>query len=84
MALIGLMQQNAIFKFVVSSIEDWDEIVEFYLPHINREQIWLMPAADNRQELERVSEWLVELCKVEVLHFSTRLQIMIWNKTTGV
>ena len=83
-ALRSLSQLNTMFKFVVSDIEDWDEIVSDYLPHINRSQIWLMPAADNRQKLERVSEWLVELCKAEVLHFSTRLQIAIWNKTTGV
>lgn len=78
--------QNSIFKFVISSKDDWHEVVEDYiLPiGISTEKIYLMPAADNRQLLIDNSLLVAELCKNEGVRYSPRHQVMIWDKTTGV
>ncbi len=43
-----------------------------------------MPPADNKEELDKMSKVVVGICKEEAVNFSTRLQIILWNKTTGV
>lgn len=78
-------QPWAMFKFVISSATDLLEIENDYLPLIdNRSKIWLMPAADNRQELDRLSEYVVNACKRQGYNYSHRLHISIWDKKTGV
>jgi len=77
--------QNAIFKFVVSREEDWEEIEQDYLPHIlDREQVWLMPAGENRELLEQNKQKTVALALAQHVNFCDRLHIEIWNQKTGV
>lgn len=79
-----LNKQNTIFKFVVNSDKEWKEIERDYLPIIDREKIYLMPAGENQELLNENKQRVVELAKEKYLNFTTRLHIEIWNKKTGV
>lgn len=74
------------YKFVVSRQSDYSEIYEDFLQSglIAREQIVLMPGADNREDLLRMNALVADICIAEQLRMSTRLHIEIWNKKTGV
>tara|TARA_R110000744_G_scaffold106225_1_gene202444 strand:+ start:5248 stop:5976 length:729 start_codon:yes stop_codon:yes gene_type:complete len=74
-------KQKAIFKFVISNYKDWEEVKEYGLPN---EMIRLMPAASDIDELNKSSKLVSEICINETIKFSSRLQIILWNKTTGV
>lgn len=77
---------ETIFKFVISRESDYDEVIEDWIVgnNIPRHKIWLMPAADNREELVRVSEFVAVICMDNNMKFSSRLHINIWNQKTGV
>ncbi len=77
---------TTIFKFVISKKEDWLEIYnDFIFPKlVSREKIWLMPAADNKDDLDTVSKMVADLCIRQNVNFSNRLHIQLWNQTTGV
>ena len=74
-------KQNAIFKFVISNHKDWEEVKEYNLPN---EMLRLMPSASNMEELTENSKLVSEICIKETIKFSSRLQIVLWNQTTGV
>ncbi len=77
---------NTIWKFVVSSVQDWMEIEDDFLGAlpIRPQDIWLMPAASDREELITNSVLCAELAKENGCNYSTRLQVEIWNQTVGV
>ena len=79
-----LNKYNTIFKFVVNGEKEWNEIQTFYLPIIQREKIYLMPAGENQELLKETKQRVAELAKKNYLNFTTRLHIEIWNKKTGV
>lgn len=83
---LARLKEKAIFKFVVSSKEDWEEIKQTYVSNscIKRSQIWLMPAVDNIKDFPAVSQVVAEICKENALNFSSRTHICIWDKKTGV
>ncbi len=83
-AIKFINQQNSIFKFVISRMEDWEEIQKDFLQYINRDKIWLMPAGGSQRELEETKKIVAEICKENYLKYTGRLQIEIWNKKTGV
>ena len=43
-----------------------------------------MPAAEDMNELTTNNKLVAEICKNHTLNYSSRLQITLWNKTTGV
>ena len=75
---------HTIFKFVISRKEDWEEIEHFYLPLINKYQIYLMPAGATQKELSITAPLVAEICKKIGVKYSPLLQVDIWNKATGV
>lgn len=80
-----LNQLHTIFKFVITSTKDWNEIYYNYLiKGIGREKIWLMPGADNIDQLLETNRIVAKIALENQVNFCTRLQIEIWNKTTGV
>ena len=79
-----LNTKNTIFKFVVNKEKEWKEIQETYLPIVDKKKIYLMPAGENQELLEKNMIRVVELAKDNYLNFTTRLHINIWNKKTGV
>lgn len=80
-ALVAL--PNSIFKFVVSRREDFLEIADEY-DMVPREQIYLQPAADTREALEKLRPEVIEWCKAAVVKYSDRMHLQIWNQKTGV
>lgn len=78
--------ENSIFKFVVADKEDWKELKEKYLTpfDIRKEKLWLMPAADNEDMLRTNSVYVAKICIANCINYSSRLQVEIWNQTTGV
>ncbi len=78
--------QSPMFKFVISEMIDFEEIqTDFlYTSLIKKEQIVLMPACSDLNELLDKNKIIAELCKREKLRMSSRLHIEIWNQLTGV
>ena len=74
------------FKFVVKTYEDINEILEILmLSDIgDPELIWLMPEGQTREEIEKHLPLCAEMAKEYGWRVSNRMQIQIWNKTTGV
>lgn len=79
-----LNKKNTIFKFVVNSEKEWEEIKKYYLPILDKKKVYLMPAGENQELLNINKEKVVNLAKDNYLNFTTRLHIEIWNKKTGV
>lgn len=76
---------DAIFKFVVSDALDYQEIHLLALSlGLSKQQIWLMPAADNRKDLVKVSQFVAQICFKHGFNYSSRLHVQIWDKKTGV
>jgi len=78
-------RQNSIFKIVVGGNKDYLEAKKIFDEvGIKKKNIYLMPPADDIKELEKMSEIVADICIKESVNFSSRLQIVLWNKTTGV
>lgn len=79
-------KMNTIFKFVIVGMEDWLEIADVYLMTfvIDKNKIWLMPAASTIKELLEKNQVVSKIALEKQVNFCTRLQVEIWNKTTGV
>jgi 7-carboxy-7-deazaguanine synthase len=74
------------FKFVISNADDLDEVFQSYihLCDIPRNKVWLMPAAETREQLNEVGPQVIQMAKQHGLNYSNRLHIQIWDKKTGV
>jgi len=77
---------KAIFKFVVTDksdiVELFDDFIDpFGIPH---HKIWLMPGCSTLQQFQQVAPKVAKFCKRFGFNFSSRLQINLWNQTTGV
>jgi 7-carboxy-7-deazaguanine synthase len=83
-AIRVLNQYNTIFKFVISTEDDWDEILQEYYKAIDKSKIMLMPSGSNQKELKKTKTLVADICKNNFIKFSNRLHIDIWNKKTGV
>jgi len=77
---------KSLFKFVVTRLEDWSEIEECFVKIFNipKERIWLMPGADTRESLSDLQPIVAELCAINLVNFSPRLHIAIWDRKTGI
>ena len=75
---------NSIFKFVISKVKDFEDLERSYLSFVNSKKVYLMPAGENRIQLNKTRKVAIGLCKKYAFHYSERLHIVIWNKKTGV
>ena len=77
---------NSWFKFVITSLDDWEEIKEKFIEPglISKEKIVLMPEGVTREELQQHYDIVVKLAVEENLRMTDRLHVTIWNKKTGV
>lgn len=85
--LVKLCNENqAIFKFVATRQSDVQEIIDSYIQPFGMpaEKIWLMPGCFNQDQFKEVAPLVAKMCKDYGFHFSSRLQINLWNETTGV
>ncbi len=75
--------KKAIFKLVIREEKDIEEIlVDFGCIDMNK--IVLMPAGENVDKLNKIRLFVVGKCLQMGWRFSDRLQVVIWNKATGV
>lgn len=86
--VLSMFSKNpkAIFKFVIATVDDFQQIRDEYIdPYkLSPRRIWLMPAADSRVQLNRVAGMVFKLCTEHALNYSPRLQIEVWDQTTGI
>lgn len=76
---------NSQFKFVISSEDDLLEVNRIIKKYdIERQSVWLMPAASCKVMLTSVSKKVIEWAKEYMYNYSHRLHIEIWNQKTGV
>lgn len=77
---------RTIWKFVISQKADLEEIDRDFLGEfpISREKVWLMPAAQNQEELDILLPFCANAAKEYGFNLSNRFHISIWNQTTGV
>jgi organic radical activating enzyme len=77
---------GTIFKFVLSKTVDFIEVRNDFLEpfKIEKEKVWLMPAASNEEEIKKINTEIAGVCLMEGVNYSSRLQIQLWNETTGV
>ena len=82
------VENNSGFKFVVSSQQDMDEILERYINDpdvlIPSHRVWLMPCCGSRKEHIDVAPVVADICKNHGFKFSPRLQLIIWDKALKV
>lgn len=72
--------KNSIFKFVVSTKEDLDEILKLITKfNIEKEKVYLMPEGVEEDKLKEKEQWLIEICKNYQFNYSPRLQISVWG-----
>lgn len=72
------------YKFVICEEGDVMEMVNDFSPYINMQRVWLMPAGESQQQLEKTRQITAKACKELFLNYSERLHIVIWNQKTGV
>lgn len=76
--------RHTVFKFVTTGSADLDEIEQIvHLTGAASDQVWLMPLADNRNELLRRSPEIAELAISHGYHFSGRTQLLLWDNERG-
>jgi organic radical activating enzyme len=70
---------KADFKFVLTSPEDLNEIIDYYLPHLSSESIMLMPEGFTRAKQRRNMNWVSAEALRHGFRFSPRLHILKWG-----
>lgn len=76
---------HSILKFVIDSPADLEE-VERYLPafpEITPEDVWLMPQARDREQLNEKTGWIREAAEACGYRFSSRLHIELFGDRRG-
>jgi len=74
---------NTIFKFVISTEADVDEMVKDF-GHLDYGKFILMPAGDSQIELNKTRVMVLEQCMKMNLRYCDRLHIVGWDQKTGV
>ena len=84
-ALEALNKAGAMFKFVISTEADVEEVL-FLQDQINipSTRIYLMPEGTELEEINKKAPMVVELCKKYGFNFSPRLHINMWGSKRGV
>ena len=75
----------ACFKFPVSTMEDLKEVEEIVRrAGMRRTRVYLMPVCNSRNDFLAEGKKVAEWAKRRGFRFSPRLQLVLWDKTTGV
>ena len=82
--LKALYKYKTIFKIIICNPDDY-QLAKTILDQVKaaKKDIYLMPEGESFGAISRNSQPLAELCKMESVNFSTRLQLILWNKNTG-
>ena len=84
LAFINDVCKNPMFKVVISSKEDVSELIDTFAGFIDLDKIYLMPAGENREQLEQTRLITIEAAIRLKVKFTDRLHIVAWDKKTGV
>jgi len=75
---------EAVFKFVVESPDDLDEVTEIVdSVDISNDRVILMPQGTSKTEIESRTPWIVDQCIERGYRFSSRLHVLIWGDERG-
>lgn len=77
---------EAILKFVIDTEADVDEVAKYLeqFPAIDASNVWLMPQARTREELQQKTTMVSEAASRRGFQFSTRLHIEQFGNKRGV
>ena len=77
-------QPGAVFKFVVESPDDLDEVTDIVdSVGVQNERVILMPKGTSKTEIESRTPWIVDQCIDRGYRFSSRLHVLIWGDERG-
>lgn len=77
--------EESYFKFVVNDGNDMMEILDLCQKFgIDKSKVYLMPMASTRQEHLEKGILVADLAKNYGMNFSPRLQVLLWDRVTGV
>ena len=77
-------QPGAVFKFVVESPDDLDEVTDIVdSVGVPNERVILMPKGTSKTEIESRTPWIVDQCIDRGYRFSSRLHVLIWGDERG-
>jgi 7-carboxy-7-deazaguanine synthase len=81
-----LQKYSCILKFVVDQPDDLQEVRQYLteFPQIQPQQVWLMPQARTREQLQETTAWLQPLAQQSGYQFSSRLHIEQFGNRRGV
>ncbi|MCA9082780.1 MAG: 7-carboxy-7-deazaguanine synthase QueE [Planctomycetaceae bacterium] len=76
----------SILKFVIESPLDVEEVVAYlqHVPHVSRDQVWLMPQARTQEELRERRDAVQAAAAQHGFQFSSRLHIERFGNIRGV
>lgn len=76
---------RAIFKFVVTSLEDFDEIQKIVNEvDIPKRKVYIMPEGEKAEDQIEKMRWLAPIAIEKGYNFSPRLHSLIWGPKRGV
>lgn len=81
-----LARYSAILKFVIDTEADVTEVVRYLeeFPEMAFENVWLMPQARSREELNEKSDWVRTAAENHGFRFSSRLHVEKYGNIRGV
>ena len=75
-----LMSPKAWFKFVIAGPDDLQEALGIINGYgIDNDKVYLMPEGFHKDELLDKTHWLIEVCKANGFHFTTRLHVLVYG-----
>ena len=82
-ALLG--RYHSILKFVIETPDDLNEVHSYLdeFPELRNDQIWLMPQARDREQLQEKSQWLSKAAEQCGFQYSSRLHIELFGNRRG-
>jgi len=84
-AVQAYVQANSVFKFVVDTPQDLDEIQRIIDRFdIDNSRVWLMPQGRTVEELNSKLEWLAAICIENGYNLTHRLHVQTWGAKRGV
>lgn len=84
-AVAAYVQANSIFKSVVDTPADLDEIKTIIDRYgIDNSRVWLMPQGRTADELNTKLEWLADECIANGFNLTNRLHVQTWGAKRGV
>lgn len=83
-AIAAYVQAKSIFKFVVNTPEDLEEIKAIVQRYdIDNQLVWLMPQGRNAKTLNSKLRWLADECITNGYNLTNRLHVQTWGNERG-